>query len=211
MDTVQKYFDVTDNPEQADFALVCIESPLSTMGYSKADAEAGGNGYVPVSLQYRPYTAVHARETSLAGDARDVLNRTYKGKTVTVANESDLDMVLDTKAKMKGKPVIVSITLSNPAVVAEFEAEADAIIAHFGLQEQALLETIIGASEPSGLLPFQMPRDMLTVEEQLKNAHDMDVYVDTVGHAYDFGYGLNWSGVIQDARTAECAGGGAAK
>uniref|UniRef100_UPI00403F68EA glycoside hydrolase family 3 N-terminal domain-containing protein n=1 Tax=Paenibacillus sp. KS-LC4 TaxID=2979727 RepID=UPI00403F68EA len=205
---VQKYFDVTDNPELADFALVCIESPHSTMGYSKADAEAGGNGYVPVSLQYRPYTAVHARETSLAGDARDVLNRTYKGKTVTVANESDLDMVLDTKAKMKGKPVIVSITLSNPAVVAEFEAEADAIIAHFGLQEQALLETIIGASEPSGLLPFQMPRDMVAVEEQLEDTpHDMDVYVDTAGHAYDFGYGLNWSGVIQDARTAKYAGG----
>ncbi|RIE04931.1 glycoside hydrolase family 3 protein, partial [Cohnella faecalis] len=81
LDVVKKYFAVTDRPEEADFALVCIESPRSTKGYSKADAEAGGNGYVPISLQYAPYTAEYARETSLAGDARDVLNRSYKGKS----------------------------------------------------------------------------------------------------------------------------------
>ncbi|RIE04933.1 glycoside hydrolase family 3 protein, partial [Cohnella faecalis] len=89
LDVVKKYFAVTDRPEEADFALVCIESPRSTKGYSKADAEAGGNGYVPISLQYAPYTAEYARETSLAGDARDVLNRSYKGKSVTVSNAGD--------------------------------------------------------------------------------------------------------------------------
>ena len=29
----------------------------------------------------------------------------------------------------------------------------------------------------------------------------MDVYVDADGNAYDFCYGLNWSGVIDDDRT----------
>nr|BAA36161.1 beta-glucosidase [Bacillus sp.] [Bacillus sp. (in: firmicutes)] len=206
LDVVRKYFDVTDRPADADFALVCIESPRSTKGYSKADAEAGGNGYVPISLQYRPYTADHARETSLAGDPRDVLNRSYKGKTAAVANEGDLDAVLETKRLMNGKPVVVSIALSNPAVAAEFEPAADAILAHFGVQDQAILDILTGAFEPQALLPFRMPADMTTVEKQLEDVpHDMDVYVDSAGHAYDFAFGLNWSGVIADARTSRYA------
>lgn len=204
LEVVKKYFEVTDQPEKADFALVCIESPRSTKGYSKADVEVGGNGYVPISLQYGPYTAEHARETSLAGDPRDVLNRSYRGKTVTVSNASDLDTVVQTKRSMNGKPVIVSLLLSNPTVVAEFEPVADVIVAHFGVQDQAILDIVAGAFEPQGMLPFQMPANMKSVEEQLEDVpHDMDVFVDSRGHAYDFAYGLNWNGVIQDARTAK--------
>ncbi|MEK3720319.1 glycoside hydrolase family 3 protein [Paenibacillus sp. FSL H8-0034] len=204
LDTVKQYFQVTDQPDEADYALVFIESPRSTMGYSKADAEAGGNGYVPISLQYAPYTAEYARETSMAGDARDILNRSYRGKTVTVSNAGDLDMVIQTKQLMKGKPVIVSLLLSNPAVVGEFEGNADAILANFGAQEQAIMDILTGAAEPGGLLPFQMPAHMKTVEEQLEDVpHDMEVYIDSAGHAYDFAYGLDWSGVIRDARTAK--------
>ena len=36
-------------------------------GYDSKDRENGGNGYLPVSLQYRPYTAEKAREHSIAG------------------------------------------------------------------------------------------------------------------------------------------------
>jgi beta-glucosidase len=31
----------------------------------------------------------------------------------------------------------------------------------------------------------------------------MVCYVDQDGHTYDFGFGMNWKGVIQDARTAK--------
>jgi beta-glucosidase len=200
-DVVNKYFDVTEQPDEADVGLVFIESPHTTYGYSKADAAAGGSGYVPISLQYGAYTAEYARETSIAGDPRDVLNRSYKGKTVTVANESDLDMVLATKKLLQGKPVIVSLALSNPTVVAEFEREADAIVVSFGVQDQAILDILTGAVEPSGLLPIQMPAHMKTVEEQMEDVpHDMEVHVDAAGHAYDFGFGLNWSVVIRDDR-----------
>lgn len=209
LDIVSRYFTVTENPEEADFGLVFIEGPTSGMtGYSREDAEQGGNGYVPLSLQYRPYTADYARETSLAGDARegDVLNRSYKGKTVTSKNETDLDTVLETKKRMNGKPVIVSLRLSNPAVVAEFEREVDAILVNFGLQDQAIMDAISGAFEPSGLLPMQMPAHMKTVEEQLEDvAHDMECHVDSEQHMYDFAYGLNWSGVIRDERTMKYA------
>ncbi|SDE20450.1 beta-glucosidase [Paenibacillus sp. UNCCL117] len=203
LDIVREYVEPVETPEEADCALVFIESPRSTMGYSKADAEAGGTGYVPISLQYRPYTAEHGRETSLAGDPRDVLNRSYKGKTVTVANAGDLDMVLDAKKRMNGKPVIVCILMYNPAVVAEFEGAASAIAAHFGAEDRALLELLTGGAEPSGLLPFQLPAHMETVEEQLEDVpHDMEAYADAAGHVYDFAFGLNWSGVIRDDRVA---------
>ncbi|MFD1954203.1 glycoside hydrolase family 3 N-terminal domain-containing protein [Paenibacillus thailandensis] len=202
LDVVSRYFTVTYDPQEADFGLVFIAGPSSGItGYSTEDADNGGNGYVPLSLQYRPYTAEHAREKSLMFDAKD---RSYKGKTVRTHNESDLDAVLDTKNKLQGKPVIVSMLLSNPAVVEEFEAEADAILANFGVQDQALMDILSGAAEPSGLLPMQMPANMRTVEEQLEDvAHDMECHVDSEGHTYDFAFGMNWSGVIRDERTAK--------
>ncbi|MFR9236598.1 MAG: hypothetical protein ACLVLH_28015 [Eisenbergiella massiliensis] len=45
---------------------------------------------------------------------------------------------------------------------------------------------------------------MDTVEEQDEDrAFDMRVYIDSEGHAYDFAYGMNYSGVISDERTKE--------
>ena len=58
-----------------------------------------------------------------------------------------------------------------------------------------------GKAEPSGLLPMQFPKDMLTVEAQFEDVpRDMVPYVDSEGNAYDFAFGLNWDGVIDDER-----------
>jgi beta-glucosidase len=64
---VKKYFKVTENPSEADFALVIVRSPNSGSGYDPEDVKKGGNGYVPISLQYGPYKAVEARDPSIAG------------------------------------------------------------------------------------------------------------------------------------------------
>jgi beta-glucosidase len=205
MDVVKRYFGVTDDPKEADAALVVVASPDGGAGYDGADAEWGGNGYVPISLRYGRYTAEHARAKSLAGGDphEDFTNRSYKGKTVTAVNTSDLALIRDTRKAMPGKPVIVSVALSKPMVFREFERDADAILVTFGVQDQAILDVLTGAVEPSGLLPMQMPASMKTVEEQLEDVpHDMECHVDSEGHAYDFAYGLGWAGVIDDARTA---------
>ncbi len=206
LDIVKKYFNVTDNPDEADYALVFISSPNSGGGYSIPDEKAGGTGYVPVSLQYGPYTATDARDPSIAGGDQfeKFTNRTYKGKTATAINTTDLGMVNDTYTKMKGKPVIISVTINNPMVFAEFEKNANAIVANFGVQDQAILDILTGNAEPSGLLPMQMPANMQTVEKQNEDVPlDMECYKDSEGHVYDFAYGLNWKGVIKDARTAK--------
>ncbi len=79
---------------------------------------------------------------------------------------------------MGDKPVIAIMSLKNPMVMAEFE--------------------------PQSLLPLQMPKDMKTVECQKEDvAFDMECYVDSEGHTYDFGYGMNYAGVISDERTCK--------
>lgn len=197
------YYERAEKAEDADFALIFIESPLSD-GFSEADEQAGGNGYVPVSLQYRPYKADTAREKSVAGgDFRDKSdNRSYRGKVGTAANEADLDLIIDAKKALGDKPVIVCMRMHNAAVMAEFEAYADAILIDFGVQKQAILDIVSGKAEPSGLLPIQFPANMETVEAHCEDKpFDMEPYVDELGHAYDFAFGLNWSGVIADERT----------
>lgn len=207
MDIVKKYYTVTDHPSRADFAIVFVNTPEGGVGYNKEDRDKGGNGYVPISLQYGPYKASLAREKSIAsGDPvidPQVTNRSYKGKEVTASNITDLKSILSTKATMNGKPVIVVVNANKPMVVAEFEKEVDGILYGFNIMDQAVLETISGGNEPSALLPVQMPLNMETVEQQLEDVpHDMQVHVDSDGHAYDFGYGMNWKGVISDKRTA---------
>ena len=202
---VEKRYQWAETPDEADFALVVIQEPSSGSGYDVNDRKKGGNGYVPISLQYRPYKAEYARAVSVAGgDPKESFtNRSYKGKKVTTSNESDLDLVIETKKKMGDKPVVVVVNVSRPVVLAELEPYADAILLSFGVQNQAVLDILDGTVEPSGLLPMQLPADMRTVEEQCEDVpRDMRPYVDADGHAYDFAYGLNWSGVIDDDRVA---------
>nr|AGS53641.1 beta-glucosidase [uncultured bacterium contig00086] len=190
-DIVSRYFEIVDSPDEADCAFAFIVSP-DNRGYTKEE------GYIPISLQYRPYTAASARAQSIAAPGD---NRSYKGKTVSTQNEPHLDMVLETKKAMGSKPVIVFIKMMNPLIVAEFEKAADAIIVDFFVKPEALMDIVSGRAEPSALLPFILPKDMETVEKHNEDMpFDMEPYLDECGNRYDFAFGLNWSGVIVDER-----------
>ncbi|SFQ34615.1 glycoside hydrolase family 3 protein [Flavobacterium akiainvivens] len=209
LNLVKKYYNVTEDPSKADFALVFVRNPQSKEGgYSAVDRKEGGNGYVPISLQYGTYTATTAREQSIAaGDAvidPTITNRSYKGKTTTASNIMDLRTIEDTKMLMGDKPVIVSVTADKPMIFSEFENQVEGIVLNFGVSTQAVLDIISGKAEPSGLLPLQMPANMETVEAQKEDVpFDMEPHLDSEGNAYDFGFGLNWKGVINDARTTK--------
>lgn len=190
-----KYFEFTSDPSKADFAFVAISEPVSGRGYD--------NGYRPISLQYEDYTAIHAREKSLAGGdpLEESSDRSYKGKLVKTENRSDIELVRNVRKAMGDKPVIVGLSCTKPVVLAEFEPYADAIIITFGVQNKVYMDIISGAVEPSGLLPMQFPADMKTVEEQFEDTpHDMACYRDADGNTYDFAFGMNWSGQINDER-----------
>ena len=135
-------------------------------------------------------------------------NRSYFGQTAIITNESHLNLLLNTASA--ANKVIVALDVSNPMVFDEFESEVDAILVGFGgnrsdhVPDKAFLEIIAGQVEPSGLLPMQMPANMETVEAQFEDVpRDMECFVDSDGNTYDFAFGLNWSGVIIDDRTAK--------
>ena len=200
---VGKYFDVVDEPDKADFAICLIEEPSTGFGFSYDDVEKGGNGYLPFSLQYEDYTAKDARAVSIAGGdpMESTTNRSFKGKTVKAYNRDDMLLVAETKKAMGDKPVVVILETGRPVVLAEIEPNADAILVSFQVQHQALLDIISGKAEPSALLPLQMPADMKMVEEQQEDVpRDMRCHKDADGNTYDFAFGLNWQGVINDDR-----------
>ena len=187
------WFTLVDTPEEADAALCMVESPLCDCYDQEEASENRGNGYHPITLQYRPYTASAARTHSIArGDFRENdCDRTYRDKTNTAYNAADLDLILETRRRMGNKPVIVSLQLHNPCVVSEFEEAADAIVANFGIENRVLMEILTGEAVPRGRLPFTMPRDMETVERHCEDdAQDMTPYTDSQGNTYDYGFSL---------------------
>lgn len=250
---LSKFFEPVDSVDDADAAIVFIDSPNSGFGYSLDEVmkdetilrsfviqmmeqygqpvpddprmfhgivqylagvnnyfipegskvSAPGNGYYPISLQYGDYVADTAREKSIAGGSpfEKGTNRSYRGKGVRTFNACDLSLVEETRRLMGEKKVIVVLNCTNPAIPAEFEPLADAILVTFDIQKQAVLEVICGNYEPSGLLPFQMPANMETVEAQSEDTpRDMLCYKDVDGNIYDFTFGMNWKGVIHDER-----------
>lgn len=203
IEMVRKSFNVVDTPQEADFALVFIEGPAVTLGYSAEDLAAGGNGYVPISLQYEDYTAETSKEVTIAGGnpLEKGTNRSFKGKSVKTYNRDDMVLVQETKAAMGEKPVVVAVDMKRATVLSEIEPWCDALLVLFSVQKQTALDIVRGAFEPSGLLPLQMPANMLTVEAQKEDLTlDMECYQDSEGNVYDYAFGMNWGGVINDAR-----------
>ena len=193
---LEQYFMKVPSPEEADAAIVFIDSPLGRNGFEFNMMDRNPQpdaGYCPISLQYRPYTASLARETSIAGgDPREEsVNRSYRGRVEVTANHSDLDLVLDTRKRMGKKPVIVVVRMEKPAVVGEFEAAADAIVADFGVSKTAILDGLVGNDPYQGKLPVILPANMETVECHCEDVvTDISPYTDCHGNSYSLGFGL---------------------
>lgn len=172
---VGEYYELVDDPADADAAIVVMSSPMS-------DPYVDGE-YRPISLQYGPYDAPTAREQSLAGE------RSYRGKAAQVANSGDLVNLRTARAAMGDKPVIVLLQLDTPVVMAEVEPLADAVYAHFGVSQRAQLDIISGAATPGGRLPYPMPKDMATIEAHNEDVFaDYEPYTDTRGNTYAYGF-----------------------
>ena len=205
----------TPDLSEVDMAIIGMRSPDNGGTFTAPGLD--GDKFYPLSLQYRPYTAdgEHVRRTSISGDNREDgtrENRSYYNASSKLANEYDLDACLNTiKAVEEAEaatgreiPVIAAVKADNPMIMSEFEDKVDAIVVGFSVSDKALLEVILGGSEPQGLLPMQFPGNMDTVEAQFEDVgQDMTPYTDSEGNVYDFAYGLNYSGVISDARTAK--------
>lgn len=192
-----------------DMVLVGMRSPDNGDNFTGAGMNKDGTFY-PLSLQWKPYTAdgPHVRRTSIGGDIREDgsrENRSYFGKTSTIGNERDLvslerAVAAARKAERRtGKkiPVIAAVKAKTAFVPAEFEKKVDAILVGYSVDDKVLIDIATGRHNPRGRLPVTNPKDMDAVEAQLEDVgEDMTPYRDSAGNAYEFGFGLNWRGVI---------------
>ena len=193
---------------KADLVLAVIDNPINAGNqFDGLGCDEQGR-FIPLSLQYKPYTADSSavRKQSIAHDEGE--NRSYFGRTARIINATDLDSVAYGRkfADQSGKniPVITMVHAQKPMVFSEVEPLSDAILVGYGVSDAAYFDILTGKFEPQGLLPMQQPKDMEAVERQLEDTpRDMECYTDSEGHSYDFAYGLNWKGQIKDARTAK--------
>ena len=184
-----------------------VQGGPSFMTVVMGTAAEPGPYWKPISLQYRPYTAngANVRKESLnpKDEYGEYVNRSYYGESTYATNESDLDFVISVKEKLPADAkLILVIDADRPMCFGEIESYADVILWGFdSITDEAFAHIIAGSAEPYGLLNHQMPIDMEAVEgDQEDVPRDMECYIDSEGNTYDFCFGLNWSGVIDDDR-----------
>jgi beta-glucosidase len=187
-----------------DIVLVGMDAPddgLFDPGFDPATGE-----WLPVSLQWRPYTAdgPYVRRVSISGNILEDgtrENRSYFGNSISMANEADLNAleraVAAVAASGREIPVVTVLSAMNPVVPLEIYEISDAIVAGFVIGMEALIEVAVGLHEPQGRLPMTFPASMDAVERQLEDVADTDPFIDSAGNAWGFGFGLSWTGVIR--------------
>ena len=193
---------------RADLVLAVVDNPIDAGNQFDGLGHDEQGNFIPLSLQYSKYTADSdaVRRQSIAHDVGE--NRSYYGRTAKIINATDLDSVSYGRACVaksgRNIPVITMVHALKPMIFSEVEPLSDAIVVGYGVSDAAYFDILMGRFEPQGLLPMQQPKDMITVEKQFEDVpRDMVCYTDSEGHSYDFAYGLNWKGVIRDARTAK--------
>lgn len=178
-----------------------------TGAFSGQTASMENDEWYPASLQYAEYTADTASEVSIGGKILEdgtKENRSYKGNTAPDdANYGHLEALQYADSVAGDIPVIVSMKMERGMTWDEVEPLADVILVSYNKQHtEAVAEILLGQTEPNGLLVFQQPASMEVVEAQTDDVpRDMECYTDAAGNTYDFAFGMNWAGVIEDERT----------
>ena len=85
------------------------------------------------------------------------------------------------------KPTIVALQLDNPLVVPQLANDAAALLATFGVSDEALLDVLLGKFAPTGKLPFELPASAEAVRAQLE-----DLPHDSKAPLFEIGFGLTY-------------------
>ncbi len=91
---------------------------------------------------------------------------------------------------LNAKPTILAINFTNPWVIDEIDkGKAKTILATFGTTQDALLDIVSGAFNPTGKLPFSIPVSEKAVQE---NKSDVPGYLEPNYALFKFGTGLSY-------------------
>ena len=126
-----------------------------------------------------------------------------------IHNETNVDMDKIRRIREQVGTVVVALNIFLPWVLTDLEPLADAILAGFETDEDALLEAALGVFAPTGKLPLTLPAsdDAIAVDENGICASPNDVpgydkerymdgrpyvYTDADGNRYQLGHGLTY-------------------
>ncbi|MEY4382510.1 MAG: hypothetical protein RI995_52 [Bacteroidota bacterium] len=91
---------------------------------------------------------------------------------------------------INSKPTIVAINYSNPWVIEEIDFAKASVLATFGTTQDALLDVVRGAFNPTGKMPFTTPKNMQVV---IDNKSDVPGFMEGEGYGlFKFGEGLSY-------------------
>ncbi len=116
-------------------------------------------------------------------DTGDFLERRF--------HAGDLDFKDEAKTHvlniLSQRPTVVVIHLDRPAVFPEIAETSAALLGEFGADDAAVLDVIFGRVNPSGKLPFELPRSMAAVDKQKP-----DLPYDSENPLFAFGHSLRY-------------------
>jgi beta-glucosidase len=165
----------------------------------KKDAKLFLSGFdtPPAVLATRMVTDIAAADVAivkvnapyaLRNDGTSFFRETHEGTLAYAGAENAADLAAIRTAAQSGKPVVVVMSMERPAILSEFIDDVAAIIATFGSGDNAIADILTDVVAPTGQLPFDLPADLASVENQAEDApHD---FADTL---FPAGFGLHFS------------------
>ncbi|WP_329264593.1 glycoside hydrolase family 3 C-terminal domain-containing protein [Streptomyces sp. NBC_01478] len=131
-------------------------SGTKVYGYGLSAAALTAYGLTPVADPARADLAVLLLQTPRSG--LHLADLDYKD------TNADYQAVLAVRAA--GIPSVAAVQLDRPAILTDIRDKVTALVAHFGLSEEALLDVLTGRARPEGRLPFDLPATPASVVAQ---------------------------------------------
>lgn len=108
----------------------------------------------------------------------------HEGTLAYVDGNPDYEALKAAAAKV---PTIATVYLERPAILTNVVDKAQAVIANFGVGDEALLDVLTGRAAPKGRLPVELPRSMDAVLLQRP-----DLPHDSPTPLFAYGFGLTY-------------------
>ena len=145
--------------------------------YGVTDEAAIEAGYTPVTDLAEADLAVIRLTDPRGGD--DLTGLEFAG--------DEEDFAALAAAYDAGVTTVAVPNLARPLVLGNVLENSDAVLAAYGVSDEALLNVISGEASPAGTLPFELPSSTAEVEAQFE-----DVPNDTANPLFEYGFGLGY-------------------
>jgi beta-glucosidase len=169
----------TNNPDEAD---VCIVRVSATSGGRPGGGRRGGGPVVG---------GPGGPGGGFAGGGRAGAANQPVDLTIPAARLTNL------RTLIQKKPTIIVMQFDSPYVIPELANESAALLATFGVSDNALFDVLMGRFNPTGKLPFELPSSMEAVREQLE-----DLPLDSKAPIFKFGSGLSYPSGTSTSRSS---------